>query len=65
VPPSGARLLVASDGVWDAYEKMTRIGSMLRNWSLDTCPQRLIQARRCGCEMWNADLLQFAWLSVL
>lgn len=46
LPPTGARLLVASDGVWDAYEKMSRIGQMLRGWSLDTCPQRLIQARR-------------------
>lgn len=44
VPPTGARLLVASDGVWDAYEKMSRIGSMLRSWSLDLCPQRLIQS---------------------
>jgi lipopolysaccharide/colanic/teichoic acid biosynthesis glycosyltransferase len=43
VPPTGARLLVASDGVWDAYEKMTRIGGMLRSWSLDSAPQRLIQ----------------------
>ncbi|KAL4855356.1 putative protein phosphatase 2C 15 [Chlorella vulgaris] len=44
VPPTGARLLVASDGVWDAYEKMNRLGSMLRSWTLDTCPQRLIQS---------------------
>ncbi|KAL4444168.1 hypothetical protein ABPG75_011905 [Micractinium tetrahymenae] len=44
VPPTGARLLVASDGVWDAYEKMNRIGSMLRTWSLDSSPQRLIQS---------------------
>lgn len=48
VPPSGGRLLVASDGVWDAYEKMNRIGGMLRTWSLDTAPQRLIQARDDG-----------------
>lgn len=47
MPPSGARLLVASDGVWDAYEKMSRIGSMLRTWSLDSSPQRLIQVRDC------------------
>lgn len=44
MPPTGARLLVASDGVWDAYEKMGRVGQMLRSWTLDTCPQRLIQS---------------------
>ena len=25
VPPTGARLLIASDGVWDAYEKVSRL----------------------------------------
>ena len=43
VPPTGGRMLVASDGVWDAYEKMTRMNSMLRSWTLDSSPQRLIQ----------------------
>ncbi|PSC76687.1 putative phosphatase 2C 15 isoform X1 [Micractinium conductrix] len=44
VPPTGGRMLVASDGVWDAYEKMTRMNSMLRSWTLDSSPQRLIQS---------------------
>lgn len=29
--------------------QMGRVGSMLRSWSLDVCPQRLIQVRRQGC----------------
>ena len=32
VPDTGARLLVASDGVWDAFERMSRVGMMARSW---------------------------------
>lgn len=45
LPPTGARLMVASDGVWDAFEKMTRVGTMARSWPLETCPARMIQVR--------------------
>lgn len=31
VPPEGARLLVASDGVWDAFMKTARVASIARS----------------------------------
>lgn len=31
VPPEGARLLVASDGVWDAFQKTSRVASIARS----------------------------------
>jgi len=43
LPPTGGRLLVASDGIWDAFDKMSRAGSMSRTWSTDTAPTRMIQ----------------------
>ncbi len=35
VPQSGVRVLVASDGVWDAFEKMLRVCRMARSWSVE------------------------------
>jgi len=43
LPPTGGRLLVASDGIWDAFDKMSRAGGMSRSWSTDTAPTRMIQ----------------------
>ena len=37
VPQSGVRVLVASDGVWDAFEKMLRVCRMARSWSVEVC----------------------------
>ena len=35
MPQSGVRVLVASDGVWDAFEKMLRVCRMARSWSVE------------------------------
>lgn len=35
VPETGGRVLVASDGVWDAFEKMIRVSRMTRRWSTE------------------------------
>jgi len=43
IPPTGGRLLIGSDGVWDAFDKMTRAGGMSRSWSTETAPSRMIQ----------------------
>lgn len=32
VPETGGRILIASDGVWDAFEKMLRVSRMSRSW---------------------------------
>lgn len=42
VASSGGRILIASDGVWDAFHKRSKPGSMTRNWSLDVAPSKLI-----------------------
>ena len=34
LPPEGSRLIVASDGVWDAFEKTSKIPVMSRAWSV-------------------------------
>lgn len=44
LPPTGGRLMVGSDGIWDAYDKMPRASGMSRNWSTDSTPTRMIQA---------------------
>ncbi|CAL5228517.1 g11669 [Coccomyxa viridis] len=44
VPQSGVRVLVASDGVWDAFEKMLRVCRMARSWSVEEAPHKLIKA---------------------
>ena len=41
--------MVASDGVWDAHEKMKRVANMSRSWPLDFCPSRMIQVGGGGC----------------
>ena len=33
MPETGGRILIASDGVWDAFEKMLRVSRMSRSWS--------------------------------
>lgn len=43
VPPTGGRVTLASDGVWDAHEKMSRVANMSRGWPLNAYPQRMIQ----------------------
>lgn len=43
VPPTGGRLLVGSDGVWDAFDKMARANGMSRGWSTEATPSRMIQ----------------------
>ena len=44
VPQSGVRVLIASDGVWDAFEKMLRVCRMARAWHIEVAsrPQRQI-----------------------
>ncbi len=42
LPPTGGRLLVASDGIWDAFDKMSRAGGMSRSWSTEAAPTRMI-----------------------
>lgn len=44
VPTRGARLLVGSDGIWDAFNKKKRPGSMTRNWETNTVPSKMIQS---------------------
>ncbi|KAL6776912.1 hypothetical protein ACKKBF_B03980 [Auxenochlorella protothecoides x Auxenochlorella symbiontica] len=44
VPETGARLYVASDGLWDAFERDTKVASMARAWSPEAAPSRLINA---------------------
>ena len=39
----GGRLLVGSDGIWDAFDKMSRAGGMSRGWATDAVPTRMIQ----------------------
>lgn len=43
LPPSGARLVVASDGVWDAFDKMTRVTGMARGSTTENAPSQIIQ----------------------
>jgi hypothetical protein len=50
VPKTGARLMVGSDGVWEAYENMTRVQATSRSWNLDFAPSRVIQAVVRGCD---------------
>jgi hypothetical protein len=34
LPLEGSRLIVASDGVWDAFEKTSKVPAMSRGWSV-------------------------------
>ena len=38
LPSSGARVIVASDGVWDAFEKTSRVAAMTRSWPTEVHP---------------------------
>lgn len=42
IASTGGRILIGSDGVWDAFHKRSKPGSMTRNWSLDVAPSKLI-----------------------
>jgi serine/threonine protein phosphatase PrpC len=42
VASRGGRLVIGSDGVWDAFNKRKKPASMTRTWSLDTAPSKLI-----------------------
>ena len=35
VPRSGARVILASDGVWDAFDTMGRVGALARHWDTE------------------------------
>ncbi len=42
VPSRGGRILIASDGVWDAFPKRKKVGTMTRTWPLDVAPSKVI-----------------------
>ncbi len=42
VPSRGGRILIASDGVWDAFPKRKKVGAMTRTWPLDVAPSKVI-----------------------
>ncbi|KAK9804224.1 hypothetical protein WJX72_002010 [[Myrmecia] bisecta] len=44
VPETGGRVLVASDGVWDAFDKMGRVARMARGWATEVAPDRILGA---------------------
>ncbi|KAK9840789.1 hypothetical protein WJX81_004819 [Elliptochloris bilobata] len=46
VPNTGGRLVVASDGVWDAFAKPERVARMSRGWHTEEAPERLVEAIR-------------------
>ncbi|KAK9848030.1 hypothetical protein WJX84_004477 [Apatococcus fuscideae] len=42
VPRTGGRIMLASDGCWDAFDKSSRVAKASRIWAADICPRRLI-----------------------
>ncbi len=38
----GGRLLIGSDGVWDAFQKKKKAAMMTRKWSVDAAPSKVI-----------------------
>ena len=42
VPSRGGRILIGSDGVWDAFQKKKKVGAMTRTWPLDVVPSKII-----------------------
>jgi serine/threonine protein phosphatase PrpC len=42
VPNKGARILIGSDGIWDAFSKKKKVGAMTRTWPLDAVPSKMI-----------------------
>lgn len=42
IPSKGGRILIGSDGVWDAFHKRKKVGAMTRSWPLDTVPSKII-----------------------
>jgi serine/threonine protein phosphatase PrpC len=43
LPPSGGRVALGSDGVWDAFERMARFAALSREWPVEQAPSRLVQ----------------------
>jgi hypothetical protein len=44
VPQTGGRIMIASDGVWDAFEKMARVSRMSRSWHTEARARLLWQS---------------------
>ncbi len=44
VPATGARVMVCSDGVWDAFDHTSRIYKLSRTWPVENVPQRMISS---------------------
>ena len=42
IPSKGGRILIGSDGVWDAFHKKKKVGAMTRTWPLDSVPSKII-----------------------
>jgi serine/threonine protein phosphatase PrpC len=42
VPSRGGRILIGSDGIWDAFRKKKKVGAMTRTWPLDVVPSKII-----------------------
>ena len=38
VPKTGGRIMLASDGCWDAFDKTSRVAKAARNWPADVSP---------------------------
>ena len=65
VPQSGVRVLIASDGVWDAFEKMLRVCRMARAWHIEVrgpprMQNRLPQILQWDCARSMTQLMQWA-----
>lgn len=53
VPATGGRVLVASDGVWDAFAKPERVARMSRSWHTEA---RIVASVCCGLPRPDAGL---------
>ena len=56
MPQTGGRVLVASDGVWDAFAKPERVARMSRAWHTEVLPPVLDSDRLAGRQwvQWGA-----------
>lgn len=69
VPQTGVRVLIASDGVWDAFEKMLRVCRMARAWPIDVrgpsekqiAPPYTLQCLRATCMAQLTQQLSVQW----
>lgn len=41
VPKTGGRIMLASDGCWDAFDKTSRVAKAARNWAADVSSSAL------------------------